>query len=128
MRLWRNRAARELARSLSHHFLAGDKKHPELLAGREEAVQKGEARLVVAGHTHAPQVALVASDPQADRFYVNTGTWRNRIPATPDRRTFGRIQALTYVMLFAADEDPEGAGPQFGSFDYWTGYTRHWTS
>jgi len=78
---------------------------PELMAQREELLQQKKVRLVIAGHTHHPQICLIASDKESDRFYVNTGTWRNRIPSTPDERTFGRIKALTYVMLFSAEED-----------------------
>ena len=121
---WRNRLSRELARRLGHFFLGGDEDHPELFAMREEVITSGEMKLIIAGHTHVPAVELIASDENADRFYINSGTWRNRIPSTPDRRTFGRIDALTYVMLLSAEEDPEG---QFGTFDYWTGYTRHWS-
>jgi UDP-2,3-diacylglucosamine pyrophosphatase LpxH len=124
---WQNRLAREAARKIAHFMMGGDMAQPELLAQREEVVQTKQVRLVVAGHTHHPQVCLVASDPQSDRFYVNTGTWRNRIPSTPDERTFGRIRALTYVMLFSSEEDQGSEGNACGTFDYWTGYTRHFT-
>lgn len=128
MRAWRNPFARELSRKLSHHFLGGGlAEKPEVIAQREQAVASGRAGLVIAGHTHAPHVSLLSSDREGDRFYINTGTWRNRIPATPDGRMFGWLKALTYVMLFSSEEDPEGSGPQYGSFDYWTGFTRHWT-
>jgi UDP-2,3-diacylglucosamine pyrophosphatase LpxH len=125
---WRNRMAREVSRKISHFMMGGDTDRPELMAQREQVVQDDSVRLVLAGHTHSPQVSLIKADPVSDRFYVNTGTWRNSIPSTPDGRTFGLMKALTYVMLFSAKEDPKGAGRQFGSFDYWTGYTRHWTN
>lgn len=122
---WQNRMAREAARKISHFMMGGDMAQPELLALREEVVQTQQVRLVVAGHTHQPQVCLIAADPKSDRFYVNTGTWRNRIPSTPDERTFGRIRALTYVMLFSSSEDQKHDGETCGTFDYWSGYTRH---
>src|SRR5215510_13902490 len=125
---WRNRMAREVSRKISHFMLGGETDRPELVAQREELIQNDSIRLVLAGHTHSPQVSLIKTDREADRFYINTGTWRNSIPSTPDGRTFGLIKALTYVMLFSAKEDPKGPGRQFGSFDYWTGYTRHWTA
>jgi UDP-2,3-diacylglucosamine pyrophosphatase LpxH len=124
---WRNRMAREVSRKISHFMLGGETDRPELVAQREQLIQNGSIRMVLAGHTHSPQVSLIKADRDADRFYINTGTWRNSIPSTPDGRTFGLIKALTYVMLFSAEEDPKGPGRQFGSFDYWTGYTRHWT-
>ena len=124
---WRNRLAREASRKISHFMLGGETDRPEFMAQREELIQKGSIRLVLSGHTHSPQVSLIKADRVADRFYINTGTWRNSIPSTPDGRTFGLIKALTYVMLFSGKEDPKGPGRQFGSVDYWTGYTRHWT-
>jgi hypothetical protein len=123
---WRNRVSRELARKVTHYFMGGDPERPELVAQREQLIQTGAVRLVLAGHTHMPGVCLIGSDPHADRFYINTGTWRTAIPSTADRRTFGRLKALTYVKLFASDEDPAGQNPR-GSFDYWTGFSRHWT-
>jgi predicted phosphodiesterase len=95
------------------------------MAQHEELLQEKKVRLVIAGHTHEPQLCLIGSDPEADRFYINTGTWRNRIPSTPDERTFGRIQALTYVMLFSSAEDNRLGNKTRGTFDYWTGYTQH---
>jgi hypothetical protein len=122
---WRNRASREAARKISHFMLGGDMPRPDLLAQREKLVQQKKVTTVVAGHTHNPEVCLIGSDEKSDRFYINTGTWRNRIPSTADQRTFGRLKALTYVMLFSSREDRLVRNTTFGTFDYWTGYTRH---
>lgn len=122
---WHNRASREAARKIAHFMMGGDTARPELMAQREELLQQKKVRLVIAGHTHQPEVCLVGSDPEADRFYINTGTWRNRIPSTPDERAFGRIKALTYVMLFSSAEDRRIGNKTLGTFDYWTGYTQH---
>jgi UDP-2,3-diacylglucosamine pyrophosphatase LpxH len=122
---WRNRASREAARKIAHFMMGGDMARPELMAQRENVLQQKKVRLVIAGHTHQPQICLIGSDSQADRFYINTGTWRNRIPTTPDERTFGSIKALTYVMLFSSAEDRKLGNQTLGTFDYWTGYTQH---
>lgn len=122
---WRNHASREAARKISHFMMGGDTARPELMAQREELLEQKAVRLVIAGHTHNSQLCLIGSDPEADRFYINTGTWRNRIPATPDERTFGSIKALTYVMLFSSAEDDRLGNQTLGTFDYWTGYTQH---
>ncbi len=121
---WRNRMAREAARKLTHFFMGGETPGPEIFAQREQAIQSGEVRLVLAGHTHTPQVSLAAADPDSDRFYINTGTWRDSIPSTPDRRTFGRLKTLTYVTLYSSAE--EQGNSKHGSFDSWTGYTKQW--
>ncbi|HUK48294.1 MAG TPA: metallophosphoesterase [Terriglobales bacterium] len=122
---WRNRASREAARKISRFMLGGEMARPDLVAQREKLVQQKKVRLVVAGHTHNPEVCLIGSDKESDRFYINTGTWRSRIPSTTDQRTFGRMKALTYLMLFSSKEDDKLGNTTFGTFDYWTGYTRH---
>jgi UDP-2,3-diacylglucosamine pyrophosphatase LpxH len=119
---WRNRPAREAARKIAHFMLGGEPDQPELSAMREELIVENKVRLVLAGHTHSPEVCLIKSDESGDRFYINTGTWRDVIPSTPDRRTFGRLQALTYVALYAKSEQDNSCN----SFDYWTGLTKDW--
>jgi UDP-2,3-diacylglucosamine pyrophosphatase LpxH len=121
---WRNRLAREAARKISNFMMGGDMPQPQLVAQNEELLQKKKVRLIIAGHTHHPEVCLVGSDPASDRFYINTGTWRTRIPSTPDKRTFGRIKELTYVMLFTEAEEQKRGKSTLGRFDYWNGYTR----
>jgi len=125
---WKNRASREAGRKIAHFMMGGDMARPELMAQREQLLKEKKIRLVIAGHTHEPQLCLIASDPDTDRFYINTGTWRNRIPSTPDERTFGRVKALTYVMLFSSAEDSRLGNKTLGTFDYWTGATQHFES
>jgi UDP-2,3-diacylglucosamine pyrophosphatase LpxH len=124
---WKNAVAREASRKIAHFLLGGETDRPELFAMREELVLNEKVRLVLAGHTHTPYMSLIRSDRENDRFYLNTGTWRDQIPSTPDQRNFGRLKALTYAMLFSPEEEEPGRQTQLGSFDYWTGYTREWT-
>ena len=124
---WKNAVAREASRKIAHFLLGGETDKPELFAMREELVVKEKVRLVLAGHTHTPYMSLIRSDKESDRFYLNTGTWRDQIPSTPDQRNFGRLKALTYAMLFSPEEEEPGRQTQMGSFDFWTGYTREWT-
>jgi len=118
-------ANRPGVRKIAHFLMGGDMAPPALIAAREQLLQERKVRLVIAGHTHEPQLCLISSDSEADRFYINTGIWRNRIPSTPNERTFGRIKGLTYVMLFSAVEDSRLGNRTLGTFDYWTGYTQH---
>ncbi|MBX6762160.1 MAG: metallophosphoesterase [Rubrobacteraceae bacterium] len=99
---------------------------PVPFAARERALRDGAVRFVVAGHTHDPRLALLASDADDERYFVDTGTWRSRIPSTPDLREFGHLRTLTYVMVYGAKE---GGGSPDGteSFDYWSGFS-HRTS
>jgi hypothetical protein len=66
-----------------------------------------------------------------EQYYIDTGTWRNRIPSTPDEKGFGRLKALTSVVAYGRDEDPGKAPPpqdekKVWSFDYWSGFTQRW--
>jgi UDP-2,3-diacylglucosamine pyrophosphatase LpxH len=94
---------------------------PERFAAREEAVRTGSPQFVVAGHTHRPQVELLAADAEGVRYYVNTGTWRNRIFSTQERTGFGRLKGRAYVIFYGSGER-EGALEE--SFDYWDGTYR----
>lgn len=100
------------------------------LAAREEAIRSGEYRFLIAGHTHSPATELIASDGHGERYYVDTGTWRNRIPATPDFKAFGRLKTLTYVIVYGPDEDLGGnrEGGKLASIDFWSGITQRWHS
>ena len=130
-----------LVKWIADHAHGKPGKPPVDYASREEAIIDGRARLLIAGHTHNPVVELAASDPQhGERYYVDTGTWRNRVPSTPDGKGFGHLKALTYVTVYASDEDlgsgvadPRGpadsasgavAGGRLFSFDYWSGVTQ----
>jgi len=48
---WHNRMTREAARKLTRFFMGGETAGPEIFAPREQAIQGGEVRLVLAGHT-----------------------------------------------------------------------------
>jgi UDP-2,3-diacylglucosamine pyrophosphatase LpxH len=100
----------------------------EHLAVRESAVRSGDYLFVVAGHTHTPRVNLLTADLRGERYYVDSGTWRNQIPAAPDFTSFGRLKSLTYAIVYGPDEDL-GRPPQPGkiaSLDYWSGVTQRW--
>lgn len=120
-----------LAEKIATRALAGTASRPgaERFAARESSVLAGQSRYVIAGHTHRPQVALIANDRHGERYYVDTGTWRNRVPATPDFKQFGRLKALNYMVAYGPDEDRGALPPQsmkIASFDYWSGLTQGW--
>ena len=57
-------------------------------------------KCVISGHTHFAEVSLISAEGDDQRYYLNTGTWRNVIPATKNYEDFGRLKALTKVMVF----------------------------
>jgi hypothetical protein len=123
-----------LARHVAGRALAV-RREPETLAAREPSIIAGKVRFVVAGHTHQPRVVHLQHRPDTARpleqYYVDTGTWRNRLLAARDCRSFGRLKALSYVVVYSSTEDPEeriGASAKRESFDYWSGYSQRWLS
>ncbi|MDX1616435.1 MAG: hypothetical protein R3300_19145 [Candidatus Promineifilaceae bacterium] len=105
-----------------------EQEKPETYASREEAIRNGHYRFLIAGHTHRPATELLAHDSGGERYYINTGTWRNRVPSTVEFSAFGRLKAMTYVTLYGPEEDPgrDGAGGKVRSFDFWSGVTQRW--
>lgn len=119
-----------LAQFISNTAISHVKDWPEahIHAAREEAIQQSLYHFLVAGHTHKPATELIASDEQGERYYFDTGTWRNRVPATPDYKSFGRLKALTYVIIYGSDEDYGSSldSNKFASVDFWSGVTQRW--
>lgn len=97
-------------------------------ACREETILSQQHLFVIAGHTHRPTVELIGQAAAGEQYYVDTGTWRRRIPSTPDLKTFGRIKTLTYAVVYGPDEDlgKVAAGQKLASLDHWSGFTKRW--
>jgi len=107
-----------------------DRPGPKIYAAREEAIKKYNYNFVVAGHTHHPATELIFNHDEIERYYIDTGTWRNQIPATPEFDAFGRLKALTYIVIYDSEED-KGTGEnrvadKFASIDFWSGVTQRW--
>lgn len=121
----------EMAEKIANIALKSTSNQPrtEEYVARESSIRSGQYRYVIAGHTHTPRVSLVANDRHGERYYVDTGTWRNRVLATIDYEQFGRLKALNYMIAYGPNED-RGALPsdrlKIASFDYWSGVTQGW--
>lgn len=130
LRVWRwTNIPLPLVQFLSRKAAVGSgDSHPEQFAAREEMIQHGEARYVIAGHTHHPKIELLRHDQLGERYYIDTGTWRNRVPANPDYTAFGSLKTLTYVVVYGAEEDRGGMalGAKMSSVDIWSGFTQRW--
>jgi UDP-2,3-diacylglucosamine pyrophosphatase LpxH len=103
---------------------------PQAMAVREKPIVEGKLRFVVGGHTHKPAVELLGLGEIGEQYYLDTGTWRQQLPASADYHSFGRVKALTHVVLYGPDEDL-GTPPEAGklvSLDYWTGVTQRWSA
>jgi len=78
-------------------------------------------KCVISGHTHFSEVSLLSAKNQEERYYINTGTWRNVIPATKNFKDFGRLKALTKVMVFLPKETDEIHPERDWGFHYMSG-------
>jgi len=78
-------------------------------------------RCVITGHTHSPEVELLTAKDGIQKYYINSGTWRNQIPSTPDLKKFGRLRSMTKVFIFGSEEcDSEFEWKNGWSFDFST--------
>lgn len=119
-----------LAKFTSNSVLSSEQLNnnvPEFVA-KEEMIQQGAFKYLIAGHTHNPTTELVACDNRGERYYIDTGTWRNRIAATFDYKAFGRLKSMSYVIVYSPNEDPgeDDGRSKIASFDFWSGVTQRW--
>ena len=89
---------------------------------REPAFLKNEARYIVYGHTHYPEIIsldLVDNQPGAEgQIYFNSGTWHSFYDLAiknPDQKRFVPFQAMTYLTFYQQHERGER------SFEAWSG-------
>ncbi len=88
---------------------------------KEECLRKPNSpvRCIVSGHTHNPTVQLMKIEKGIETYYINTGTFRNIITATPNLRDFGRLRSKARVLIFKQGErNPEYNRPTGWSFDF----------
>ncbi len=92
---------------------------------KEECLRKPNSpiRCIVSGHTHYPTVQLMKVEKGIETYYINTGTFRNVITATPNLRDFGRLRSKARVLIFKHGErNPEYNHATGWSFDFTTRY------
>lgn len=92
-------------------------------AKREALIQDKNSgcQCVISGHTHFAEVSLISASDENERYYINTGTWRNVIPATKNFESFGRLKALTKVMVVYPTEKNDPENKNDWAFHYLSG-------
>lgn len=83
--------------------------------------EEAECECVVSGHSHFAEVSLISAKNDIEKYYINTGTWRNVISATETFEDFGRLKALTKVMIFSPTEDVPGDDEPKWAFRFMSG-------
>jgi UDP-2,3-diacylglucosamine pyrophosphatase LpxH len=92
-------------------------------AKREELIldEDSGCKCVISGHSHFAEVSLLSGNRVGERYYINTGTWRNVIPATKYYDEFGRLKALTKVIVFYPMERTDAVNGHPWAFHYLSG-------
>lgn len=92
-------------------------------AKREELILDEESgcKCVISGHSHFSELTLLSSNNGDERYYINTGTWRNYIPATKYYDHFGKLKALTKVIVFYPMERAQEVNGRTWAFHYLSG-------
>jgi len=105
-----------VARSIKVKSMAKWAKKESLILDKQSG-----CKCVISGHTHFSEVSLLSAQKEDERYYINTGTWRNVIPATKNFKEFGRLKALTKVMIFLPGEADEIEPERDWGFHYMSG-------
>ena len=98
---------------------------PIAMVSKEECLQSGNSTIqcIVSGHTHYPVVELLQVEGDHEKYYLNSGTFRNLITSTPDMSEFGKIRSKARILIFEPGErNPEYFRPAGWSFDFISKY------
>lgn len=94
-------------------------------AAREDLRTMGKRgmRFVAYGHTHSPREAALSTRNGTSNVYLNSGTFRQGVFRTDDKKGFIGWERLTYLCFFAEDEvEADGNQARSGpAFSTWTG-------
>lgn len=113
-----------VSRSITSRIGSNEQNLP---AGREELLQKNgdSVRCIISGHTHQPQVALLDAADGIERYYFNSGTWRNQVPVSPNQSGFGRIKTFSNVVVYDSGENHSHSDTKaVWSFDFSAGFSQ----
>lgn len=87
---------------------------------KEECIQNDQSgiKCVIMGHTHVPEVEIIGGSNGIEKYYINTGTWRKKMPASHDNLNFGHLRMLSKIIVLGPDERNLEYGESSGwSFD-----------
>jgi UDP-2,3-diacylglucosamine pyrophosphatase LpxH len=94
---------------------------PIAMVSKEESLQSGNSSIqcIVSGHTHYPVVELLQVEGDHEKYYLNSGTFRNLITSTPDMSEFGKVRSKARILIYEPGErNPEYYQPTGWSFDF----------
>ena len=70
-------------------------------------------------------MALLDATDGVERYYFNSGTWRNQVPVSPNQTSFGRIKSFSNVVVYGAEENHSHSDTRsIWSFDFSAGFSQ----
>jgi UDP-2,3-diacylglucosamine pyrophosphatase LpxH len=76
-------------------------------------------RCLVSGHTHNAMVRLLSVEDGIEKYYINSGTFRNVITTTPGQNKFGRLRSKARILIYEeGEQNPEYRRETGWSFDF----------
>lgn len=88
---------------------------------KESFLKNGDQNLrcLITGHTHNAMVRLLRVDDGIEKYYINSGTFRNVIMTTPNQHKFGRLRSKARVLVYEdGEQNPEYTRETGWSFDF----------
>jgi len=121
-RLWRHGLPFWVIKTLLNPLVGKSKIDTHLdVIMREECIKKENSpyKCIVSGHTHNALVDLLKVENRVEKYYINSGTFRNVLTSTPNMGNFGRLRSKARVMIFSQKErNPEYDRETGWSFDF----------
>lgn len=91
------------------------------IINKESFLKEGNLnmRCLVSGHTHNAIVRLLSVDQGIEKYYLNSGTFRNVITTTPGHNRFGRLRSKARLLIYEeCEQNPEYTRETGWSFDF----------
>ncbi len=120
-RIWRHGLPFWVMKAMLNPIFKKSKINTNLdLIVREECLKaENSVKCIVSGHTHNAMVELLKVDQGVEKYYINSGTFRNVITSTPTMGDFGRLRSKARVLIFTrGEENPEYTRQTGWSFDF----------
>ncbi|MDD2521272.1 MAG: metallophosphoesterase [Anaerolineaceae bacterium] len=92
----------------------------DVIMREESIIEDGSSiKCIVSGHSHNAMVELLEVEHGVEKYYINSGTFRNVITSTPTMDDFGRLRSKARVLIFNKNErNPEYDRETSWSFDF----------
>jgi UDP-2,3-diacylglucosamine pyrophosphatase LpxH len=122
MRIWRRGLPLWMFNGLTNPVMRKTGHDADItLLNKESFLTEGNVHLrcLVSGHTHNATVRLLSVEDGVEKYYINSGTFRNVITTTPGQNKFGRLRSKARILIYEeGEQNPEYRRETGWSFDF----------